>query len=148
MVAERKRKRSQEKVEVNEAKKRRDDLLRVHHQKKFDGWWRPALECVVASDPDRFGLEEGSKKRALVMIEVTRSWAECCCCICLQGEINKKIKHELKAKVFTRDEELAYIKQCQAELGTAHDLKIDPSMVEIRDVEVGSDCEDEEEVSD
>jgi hypothetical protein len=148
MVAERKRKRSQEKEEVNEAKKRRDDLLRVHRQKKFDGWWRPALERMVASDPDRFGLEEGSKKRALAMIEVTRSWAECRRRIRLQGEINKKIKHELKAKVFTRDEELAYIKQRQAELGAAHDLEIDPLMVEIGDVEVGSDGEDEEEVSD
>jgi hypothetical protein len=95
--------------------------LWVHWQKKFDGWWHPALKHVVTSDPEQFGLEEGTKKCALAMIEVTRSWAECHCHICLQGKINKKIMHELKAKVFTREEELTYIKQCQAELGAAHE---------------------------
>ena len=78
---------------------------------------------MVTSDPEWFGLEEGTKKCALAMIEVPRSWAECHCHICLQGKINKKIKHKLKAKVFTREEELTYIKQHQ----------IDPLMVEIGD---------------
>jgi len=56
---------------------------------------------MVASDPEWFDLEEGMKKCVLAMIEVMKLWAECCCCICLQGEINKKIKHKLKSKVFT-----------------------------------------------
>jgi hypothetical protein len=143
---ERKRKRALKKEDESEVKRRKDDLLRVRKQKKYDGWWRPALERVVASNPETYSMEEGTKKRALAMICVTKAFTECRRKIRLQAEINRKIKGELKTKMLTAEEELAYISRRQAELQEGQDLDLDPDLIEDGASEgEGDDVEEEDD---
>jgi hypothetical protein len=96
-TAERKRKRAEEKEEENELKKRKDELLRLQKQPEFEDWWRPRLAEIIAADPEKYSMEEGSKGRALAMIVVAQEHTRCRRDIKIQAAINKKITAELKA---------------------------------------------------
>lgn len=144
--AEQKQKHTLEKEDESEVKRRKDDLLHVHKQKKYDGWWWLALERVVASNPKTYSMEEGMKKRALVMICITKAFTECWWKIQLQAEINRKIKGELKTKMLTAEEELVYISRWQAELQEGQDLDLYPDLIKDGASEgEGDDVEEEDD---
>ncbi|ELR12315.1 uncharacterized protein ACA1_373800 [Acanthamoeba castellanii str. Neff] len=72
----------------------------------------------MASDLEKYSLEEGTRARAMAMIIVAQEHTRCCHNIKVQGAINKKITSELKAmpQHLSTEEEVVYIKKRQSEL--------------------------------
>ncbi|KAL6051682.1 hypothetical protein QOT17_019040 [Balamuthia mandrillaris] len=114
---QKKRKREETTKELKAIKERRNELLRVQPEPKYDGWWQPVLQEVVDSDPEKYSMEAGSTKRAKAMIEVARRYSSLRRSVKQQARHNRLIRQELKCLNATPSEELEYIQRRQKELG-------------------------------
>ena len=110
-------KNARKKEEKRERKRQKEELLWVDADSDYDTFWEAELARVIESDSEKYGNEAGTKKRATVMIQVTKNFKALCEKLKQQQEQIKEIKEGAIKKVFeSPEEELEYLKQKIAEL--------------------------------
>ena len=67
-------------------------MLHVEKLVEYEGWHESELAKVVASNPEKYGLEMGTKQRALAMVAVAGHYKKLHASLAQEKEIVCKIK--------------------------------------------------------